>query len=281
MTEPAPAVPLLAGVLGWPIRHSRSPQLHGHWLARYGIRGHYVPLAVRPEDVPAALAALPKLGFRGVNVTIPHKEAALALAARATPTAELIGAANTLTFDANGGFEADNTDAYGFVRNLRQAAPGWSAAAGPALILGAGGASRAVIAALLEDGAPEIRLANRTRARAEGLRDHFGPRIVVVDWEGAAEAAAGAATIVNTSALGMGEDEGLPVRLDAAPAGALVTDIVYTPLVTPFLVEARARGLRIVDGLGMLLHQGAPGFERWFGRAPEVDDDLRRAVLAS
>lgn len=272
--------PPLAGVMGWPVGHSRSPRLHGHWLARYGLPGHYVPLAVRPEDVEAALRALPRLGFRGVNVTIPHKEAALALAARVTSAAETIGAANTLTFDEDGGFVADNTDGYGFIRSLHQGAPGWTAASGPVLVLGAGGAARAVIASLLDDGAPEIRLANRTRARAESLRDHFGPRILVVDWDAASEAAAGAATIVNTSALGMGEDAGLPVRLDAAPDTALVTDIVYTPLVTPFLAAAEARGLRIVDGLGMLLHQGAPGFERWFGRAPEVDEDLRRAVLA-
>lgn len=274
------AAPPLAGVMGWPIGHSLSPRLHGHWLARYGIHGYYVPLAVRPADFAAALATLPRLGFRGVNVTIPHKEAALALAARVTPAAGLIGAANTLVFDDDGGFTADNTDACGFIRNLRQAAPHWTAAAGPALVLGAGGASRAVIAALLEDGAPEVRLANRTRTRAEFLRHHFGPRLLVVDWEAAAEAAAGTATIVNTTSLGMGDDQGLPVRLDAAPQHALVTDIVYRPLMTPFLLAARARGLHVVDGLGMLLHQGAPGFERWFGRAPEVDEALRRAVLS-
>ncbi|MBP7240596.1 shikimate dehydrogenase [Amaricoccus sp.] len=276
MTEAPP----LAGVMGWPVGHSLSPRLHGHWLARYGIAGYYVPLTVRPEDVATALATLPRLGFRGVNVTIPHKEAALALAARATPTAELIGAANTLVFDDEGGFTADNTDASGFIRNLRQSAPDWRAADGPALVLGAGGASRAVIAALLGDGAPEIRLANRTRSRADSLRDHFGERIVVIDWQEAGDAAAGTATIANTSALGMGEDKGSPIRLGAAPAAALVTDIVYTPLLTPFLVEARARGLRVVDGLGMLLHQAAPGFEQWFGRAPEVDEALRQAVLA-
>lgn len=271
--------PALAGVLGWPVAHSRSPRLHGHWLARHGVAGHYVPLAVRPEDLAEALRALPRLGFRGVNVTLPHKEAALALARTATPTATLIGAANTLTFDGDG-FVADNTDAYGFLQNLRQAAPDWRAAAGPALVLGAGGAARAVMAALIEAGAPEIRLTNRTRARAVALREHFGPRVVVADWQDAGAAAAGAATIVNTTSLGMeGGDEGV-VDLGAAPASALVTDIVYTPLDTPFLKAAAARGLRVVDGLGMLLHQAAPGFERWFGVAPLVDDDLRRAVLA-
>jgi shikimate dehydrogenase len=272
------APPPLAGVIGWPIGHSRSPRLHGHWLRRYGIDGHYVPLAVRPEDLDGALRALPRLGFRGVNVTIPHKETALALAARVTPEAAAIGAANTLTFEPDGGFAADNTDGAGFLASLRQGAPAWRAAAGPALVLGAGGAARAVAAALLADGAPEVRLANRTRARAEGLRDHFGGRVSVVDWRDAAAAAAGAATIVNTTAIGMGCD-GAPIALDAAPDGALVTDIVYTPLETPLLAAARARGLATVDGLGMLLHQAVPGFERWFGKRPEVDDALRAAVL--
>jgi shikimate dehydrogenase len=277
MTEAAPP---LAGVLGWPIGHSRSPRLHGHWLARYGLPGHYVPLAVRPGDLEAALYALPRLGFRGVNVTIPHKEAALALATTTTERATRIGAANTLSFDADGGFLADNTDGHGFLENLRQGAPGWSAAAGPALVLGAGGAARAVILSLIEAGAPEVRLANRSRDRAEALRDHFGAPVVVVDWRDAAAAADGVATVVNTTSLGMEDDDAPPIRLDAAHAQALVTDLVYTPLVTPLLAAAAARGLATVDGLGMLLHQAAPGFERWFGRRPDVDAALRAAVLA-
>jgi shikimate dehydrogenase len=275
------AGPPLAGVLGWPIGHSRSPALHGHWLRRYGIAGHYVPLAVAPDDLPDALAALPKLGFRGMNATLPHKEAALALAAEATDRARVIGAANTLTFLRGGGYRADNTDGEGFLRNLRQQAPGWSAALGPALVLGAGGAARAVLHALLEDGAPEIRLANRTRARAEALAARFGPRIAVVEWPAAEAALEGAATIVNTTALGMAGQPPLELRLELAPAASLVTDIVYQPLVTPFLARAAEAGLRSVDGLGMLLHQAAPGFEAWFGRAPEVDEELRAAVLAA
>ncbi len=269
----------LAGVMGWPIAHSRSPRLHGHWLRRYGVDGHYVPLGVRPEDFAAALAALPRLGFRGVNVTIPHKERALALAGSVSERAALIGAANTLTFGEGGAVHADNTDGYGFLANLRQGAPGWTAAAGPALVLGAGGAARGVVAALLSDGAPEIRIANRTRDRAVALRDHFGERVAVVDWAGAEEAVAGAATIVNTTSLGMHGGTASPLRLDAALDTALVTDIVYTPLVTPLLARAAARGLATVDGLGMLLHQAAPGFEAWFGVRPEVDADLRAAVL--
>lgn len=274
------ASPPLAGVIGWPIGHSRSPRLHGHLLARYGLDGYYVPLGVRPADFEAALAALPRLGFRGVNVTIPFKEQALALAGGVSDRAALIGAANTLTFGAGGAIHADNTDGYGFLQNLRQGAPGWTAAAGPALVLGAGGASRAVISALLSDGAPELRLANRTRARAEMLREHFGARVVVVDWPQASDAVAGARTIVNTTSMGMVGHADLTLRLDAASADALVTDIVYRPLLTPLLAQAQARGLRIVDGVGMLLHQAAPGFESWFGLRPEVDDALRAAVLA-
>lgn len=272
------ARPPLAAVLGWPIGHSRSPRLHGTWLRRHGIDGYYIPIGLAPEDFAAGLRALPDLGFRGANVTIPHKEVALALATEVTETAQLIGAANTLTFGPNG-THADNTDGYGFLENLRQGAGDWRAAAGPALILGAGGASRAIIAALLAEGAPEIRVANRTMQRAAALRDHFGPRLCVVDWDGASEAMAGAMTIVNCSALGMAGQPPLDMRLDAAPDGALVTDIVYEPLVTPFLQAAADRGLRTVDGLGMLLHQGVPGFERWFGVRPEVDAELRAAVL--
>lgn len=272
--------PRLAAVIGQPIGHSRSPALHGHWLRRYGINGHYVPMAVDPARLADSLAALALLGFRGCNVTIPHKEAALTLAAEVTPTARRIGAANTLTFRADGSFTADNTDAYGFIANLRQSAPAWQASAGPALVLGAGGAARAVVAGLLDAGAPEVRVVNRTRARAEELRAHIGGAIHVLDWPEAEAAMAGAATIVNTTSLGMAGEPPLEMSLDAAPATALATDIVYVPLVTPFLRAASDRGLATVDGLGMLLHQGVPGFEAWFGRRPEVDDDLRAAVLA-
>ena len=272
--------PPLAGVLGWPIGHSRSPRLHGHWLRRHRIPGHYVPMSVAPDDLAEALRALPRLGFVGVNVTIPHKEQALALATTVSEEAARIGAANTLTFLDGGGVHADNTDGYGFLANLRQAAPGWSALAGPALVLGAGGSARAVVAALIADGAPEVRLANRTRARAEALAAHFGPVVRVVDWAEADAAAGGAATIVNATSLGMADAAGAALTFAAAPAGAVVTDLVYRPLETAFLAAARARGLAVVDGLGMLLHQAVPGFERWFGVRPEVDADLRAAVLA-
>lgn len=271
--------PPLAGVVGWPIGHSRSPKLHGHWLAREGIAGYYVPVAIAPEELDAGLAALATLGFRGVNVTIPHKEAVLARAATLSDAARQIGAANTLTFNPDGSFHADNTDAFGFLENLRQNAPGWSGAEGPALVLGAGGAARAILHALLTSGAPEIRLANRSRHRAEALAAHFGPKIRVIDWDAAEAGAAEAATIVNTTSLGMKGQPPMKLDLRAASPEAVVTDIVYEPLMTPFLQSAADQQFRIVDGLGMLLHQGIPGFRAWFGGNPVVDEALRTEVM--
>lgn len=271
--------PILAGVIGWPIKHSRSPQLHGYWLRKYGISGHYVPVSLSPENVLEGLSSLGRAGFRGVNVTLPHKEIALAHAKSVSETAGLIGAANTLTFEPDGTFHADNTDGYGFLSNLRQELPGWTSSGGAALVLGAGGASRAIIGALLTDGVAEIRLANRSRERAVELRDHFGPRIQVTDWEDISSAVSGAGTIINTTSLGMAGNPAVDISLDNADPDTVVNDLVYQPLITPLLDQARQRGLRIVDGLGMLLHQGAPGFERWFGQWPEVDADLRVAVL--
>lgn len=272
--------PPLAGVIGWPIGHSRSPRLHGHWLRRYGIAGHYIPIALCPEEFADGVRSLPRLGFRGVNVTIPHKEAALALADTASDLAVRVGAANTLTFGVDGRIAADNTDGYGFLASLRQEAPGWVPASGPAVVLGAGGASRAVIAALLEAGVPEVRLANRTRARADALVAHLGGALVAIDWDEAEAAAQEAALLVNTTAVGMGDDDALPISLAAMPHALLVMDIVYGGVPTPLVAEARRLGMTAIDGLGMLLHQGVPGFERWFGRRPEVDADLRAAVLA-
>lgn len=278
---PAPegAVPL-AAVLGRPVRHSRSPALFAHWLSVHGIRGHYVPIEVTPERLPEVLRVLPGLGFRGVNVTVPLKEAALALADRVSDRARAIGAANTLTF-AEGGLHADNTDGHGFLANLREGAPEWDPAARPATVLGAGGAARAVLAALIETGVPEIRLLNRTRARAEALAAAFGPRIAVRNWSEAPAAIGGAALVVNTTSLGMSGQPPLEVDLGALAPGAVVTDLVYAPLETPLLTAARARGCVAVDGLGMLLHQAVPGFERWFGTTPVADAAARRAALAA
>jgi shikimate dehydrogenase len=267
----------LAAVIGDPVAHSRSPRLHGHWLARYGIAGHYVPLQIARDDLAAVLGLLPRMGFRGVNVTLPHKEAALALAAQATADARRIGAANTLVFAENG-IAADNTDAYGFARNILDHRPDWRPQT--VAVIGAGGAARAVLAAVLDAGATEIRLANRTPERAELLAEEFGAAIRPVLWASRANMLEGCDTLVNASALGMAGKPPLDLPLDALPRDAGVTDLVYTPLKTPLLAAARARGNLAVDGLGMLLHQAAPGFERWFGRRPEVDEALRRAVLA-
>lgn len=270
----------LAGVLGSPISHSKSPQLHRHWLETNEIEGHYIPMDVAPEDFETVLRALPKAGFVGANVTIPHKEAALTLADVISDRAKRIGAANTLVFHADGKIEADNTDGYGFLQNLLGGVTDWNAAQGPAMVIGAGGAARAVLFALLEAGVPEILLTNRTRARAETLAAVFGGRISVIDWSEAETALAQVALLVNTSSLGMVGQPELTLGLDKLAATTVVTDLVYNPLKTALLQTAKARGRPTVDGLGMLLHQGVPGFERWFGVRPEVTAATRAAVLA-
>lgn len=269
----------LAGVIGMPIAHSRSPRLHAHWLARYRLRGHYVPIPVMPEHLAEVLRVMPRMGFVGANVTIPHKEAVLTLADTVTDRAALIGAANTLIFRPDGKIHADNTDGYGFVANLRQNAPDWSPDHSTAAVIGAGGAARAVVASLLDSGVTELRITNRTRLRAEQIKAEFGARLVVYDWAQVGNMLEGATTVVNATSLGMEGKQSLRIPLDALSPGAIVTDLVYTPLMTPFLAEAQARGCHIVDGLGMLLHQAAPGFERWFGQRPEVDDEARRVAL--
>jgi shikimate dehydrogenase len=269
----------LAGVLGHPVAHSRSPRVHRHWLRRYGLPGHYVPLDVVPDDLEEVLRAMPRMGFVGANVTIPHKETALRLCDLVTDRAALVGAVNTLIFREDGRIHGDNTDGYGFLASIRQTAPDWQPKAGPAVVFGAGGASRAVLVALLEAGVPEIRLSNRSRPRAEALRSEFGARIKVHDWVKAGQTLEGAVTVVNATSLGMTGHTAFRVPLDALEPGALVTDLVYRPLETDLLAQARARGCITVDGLGMLLHQAVPGFERWFGHRPEVDGELREAVL--
>lgn len=278
MTE-HPRIPL-AAVIGSPIAHSRSPALHGYWLKRYGIKGFYIPMDVAQADLQDVLRMMPKMGFVGANVTIPHKEAILNIADVITDRAALIGAANTLIFRKDGKIQADNTDGAGFIANLRQSAPHWVPAAGPAAVFGAGGAARAVIAALIEVGVPEIRLANRTRARADALRSDFGAKVHVNEWVQADAMIDGAATVVNTTSLGMTGKPDLVLPLGSLSPHALVTDLVYTPLKTQFLIEAEERGATVVDGLGMLLHQAAPGFERWFGQRPDVDEATRTAVLS-
>ncbi len=269
-----------AGVIGNPISHSLSPKLHGHWLERYGLAGDYSALQVAEDALEQTLRSLPAQGFVGVNVTLPHKVEVLKYADQVSDRATLIGAANTLTFREDGRIFADNTDGYGFMANLRQGAPDWDPEAGPAAIFGAGGAARAIIVALADAGVPEIILSNRTRPKAEALRADFGPRIRVVDWVQAGSMLEDATTVINTTSLGMKGAQPFKVPLDALRPDAVVTDIVYNPLRTPFLDAAARMGCVTVDGLGMLLHQGVPGFERWFGHRPEVDDETRRAVLA-
>lgn len=271
----------LAAVIGSPVAHSRSPALHGYWLKRYGLKGFYIPMDVAQADLDSVLRTLPKMGFVGANVTIPHKEAILNIADVITDRAALIGAANTLIFRKDGKIQADNTDGAGFIANLRQNAPQWVPPMGPAAVFGAGGAARAVLAALIEVGVPEIRLANRTRARAEALRSDFGAKVHVYEWVQADAMIDGAATVVNTTSLGMTGKPDLLLPLGSLSPQAVVTDLVYTPLKTQFLIEAEERGATVVDGLGMLLHQAAPGFERWFGQRPEVDDLTRAAVLSA
>lgn len=273
-----PRIPL-AGVIGSPVAHSRSPRLFAHWLRKYGIPGHYIPMDIEADALQNAMRTLPDLGFVGVNVTIPHKERVFEIADQISDRATLIGAANTIIFRKDGTIYADNTDGFGFIENLRQNAPDWSPKSGPAVVLGAGGAARAVIASLLDVGVPEIRLSNRTRNRAEKLRADFGNRIHVHDWVQAGNILEEAHTVVNTTSLGMTGKPELRVPLDGLMPGALVTDLVYTPIKTRLLSVAQDMGCITVDGLGMLLHQAVPGFERWFGQRPQVDDETRAAVL--
>ncbi|WP_171206501.1 shikimate dehydrogenase [Ruegeria sp. HKCCA0235A] len=270
----------LAGVIGHPIGHSRSPKLHGHWLKTYGLAGHYIPMDVATADLEIVLRTLPKAGFVGANVTVPHKVAALKIADHASDRATVIGAANTLVFREDGSIHADNTDGYGFMENLRTGAPDWNAKDGPAVVFGAGGAARAVLQALSDAGVPEILLTNRTRARADHLKEEFGQRIHVVDWVQAGNVIENAELVVNTTSLGMQGQPELRVPLDGLQPGAVVTDLVYAPLKTRLLQTAEQAGCTAVDGLGMLLHQAVPGFERWFGVRPEVDADARAAALA-
>lgn len=268
----------LAGVIGCPISHSRSPRLHGYWLRTYGVSGHYVPLHVTPQDLARVLPILPQMGFVGVNVTIPHKETVLDLVDDVSDAARRIGAANTLTFRDDRIF-ADNTDGYGFMANLQTMAPNWQAS-GTALVLGAGGAARAVIDGLLQAGIDQVIISNRSQARAEALKDTFGSKVRVQDWAGRTKPLAELSLLVNTTSLGMLGQHALDMPLKGLSRSALVTDIVYTPLMTDLLKQAKALGNPIVDGLGMLLHQAVPGFERWFGMRPDVTEALRQAVLA-
>jgi shikimate dehydrogenase len=274
----------LAGIMGWPVAHSRSPLLHGFWLEEHGIDGAYVPLPVRPERIEQALRALPILGLRGCNLTMPHKRAALSVVDRVEPLARRIGAANTIVVLPDGSLEARNTDAFGFWESLREAVNDWQPRAGPAVVLGAGGSARAVVAALADAGMAEIRIVNRTRHHAERLAEDLSTqstRISTHSWAEILDVQCGAGLLVNTTSLGMTSAPPLVFDLAPLPQSSPVVDIVYVPLETGLLAAARRRGHPVVDGLGMLLHQGRPGFEAWFGTPVRVSAELRAAVAAS
>ena len=270
----------LAAVIGWPVGHSISPRLHGYWLGHHGIDGAYMPLAVRLDDLADAVRLLPRIGFVGFNVTVPHKEAVLALVDEVDPEALSIGAVNTVIVAAGGRLRGKNTDAFGFLQGLRSGFPDWDPGHGPVAVIGAGGASRAVCIALIDAGVTDLRLVNRTLARAEGVARDFGGPVTCVPWQHRSEALDGVALLVNTTTQGMTGEAALDLDLASLPKAAAVMDIVYAPLETPLLASARARGNRVIDGLGMILHQGRPGFAAWFGTEPEVTEELRRHVLA-
>lgn len=268
-----------AFVIGTPIRHSRSPMIHGHWLKNFRIDGSYTAIEVQPADLEEFLAFLKRKGeFQGGNVTIPHKERACALADEPDELAKELGAANTLWME-EGRLKATNTDGYGFAANLDDRASGWDRMSS-AVILGAGGASRAIIQAVRDRGISEIHVVNRTQARAQELADRFGPKVRAHSITALKEVMQGAGLFINTTSIGMDGEGSLEIDFSVMTDTAIVTDIVYVPLETPILAQARVQGFQTVDGLGMLLHQAVPGFEKWFGRRPVVDETVRALVIA-
>ena len=271
----------LAGVIGWPVAHSRSPKIHNHWLEKHGLPGAYVLLPVAPGTLNVALPGLAALGFRGCNITIPHKVDAIALVHDVDAHARRVGAINTIVVQPDRSLRGMNTDGYGFIQSLLEASPAWVADAGPITVLGAGGAARAVVLALADRGAREIRLVNRTLEKADALAKEFGAPLKALPWAERHAALADVALLVNTTSQGMHGSPALDLNLDALPRRALVSDIIYVPLETPLLAGARLRGNVTVNGLGMLLHQARPAFEAWFGVLPEVTVDLRRLVEAT
>ena len=268
-----------ACVIGWPVAHSRSPLIHGSWLNEHGIDGSYSAEAVRPEDFDRFVASMPGLGYVGGNVTVPHKTAALGLVEHADPAARAIGAVNTLIW-RDDQLIGTNTDAYGFLTHLDESAPGWRDRCRTAVVLGAGGAARAVLYGLLDRAVPEVRLANRSGEKAAALAAEFGKSVKPVAWTERSGALAGADLLINTTTLGMVGSEPLEIALDDLPPQSIVYDLVYVPLKTQLLTTAAANGHHSVDGLGMLLHQAVPGFEAWFGKRPEVTKELRSMIIA-
>lgn len=272
---------VLAGVMGWPVAHTRSPAIHNHWIAKHGLKGAYVQLPVHPDRLEAALRGLPALGFAGCNVTVPHKVSAMHFMDELHPTAQRVAAVNTIVVQPDGSLLGMNNDGAGYIQSLRDADPTWRGDAGPALVLGAGGAARAIVVALLDEGVPELRITNRTLERAQALAEAFGDRVKVVPWAERNEAMAGISLLVNTTTQGMHGQPPLDVALDALPAAAMVSDAIYIPMETPLLAQARLRGHQTVNGLGMLLNQARPAFKAWFGVMPEITPELRAAILAT
>jgi len=271
----------IAGLLGWPVAHSRSPVIHNYWIARYGLQGRYVLFPVPPEQLAAALKGLAVLRMRGCNVTTPHKQAVMPLLDHVDPLAQRIGAVNTIVVEEDGSLRGFNNDGNGFVQSIRDAKPDWRPETGPITVLGAGGAARAVVASLAAQGAREIRVANRTYERARELETLLGPPVRSVRWEEREDALEGIALLANATNQGMAGKPPLDIALDRLPRTAIVGDLIYTPPVTPLLAAARARGNLTVNGLGLLLNQARPAFHAWFGVMPEITPELIRAIEAT
>jgi shikimate dehydrogenase len=272
---------VLAGVMGWPVAHTRSPAIHNHWIARHGLKGAYVQLPVHPDRLEAAIRGLPALGFAGCNITVPHKVSAMHFMDELHPVARRVAAINTVVVQPDGRLLGMNNDGAGYIQSLRDADPSWRGDTGPALVLGAGGAARAIVVALLDEGVPELRITNRTMERAQVLAEAFGDRVKVVPWSERNDAMAGVSLLVNTTTLGMHGQPPLDVALDALPLAAMVSDAIYIPMETPLLTQARLRGQRTVNGLGMLINQARPAFASWFGVLPDITPELRTAIQAT
>jgi shikimate dehydrogenase len=270
---------VMAGVLGWPVAHSRSPAIHNHWIEQYKLKGAYGLFPVTPQNLEAAIRGLAALGFAGCNITIPHKVEAMKLMDWVDPLARRMGAINTIVVQPNGSLHGFNNDGYGYIQSLRDAQPNWRADDGPIVVLGAGGAARAIVVSLMDEGATQIRILNRTRAKADALASEFGSIIQALDWSERHEALTGAALLVNTTSQGMHHEAALDLDLSCLPTNTLVSDAIYIPLETPLLAAARARGNTTVNGLGMLLNQARPAFRAWFGVMPEITDELHQIVV--